>query len=102
MTKTAPSECSCVSELDYDLISSTFAQLRAVISQEASLRKKLDELFGKRTEAAHITVQNAQSHLELVKTQEAQMRQILKQSAAINEVSVSLKGPQTTDRYSRC
>jgi hypothetical protein len=103
MIKTALSECSSVSELDCDPISSTFAQLRAVISQEASLRKKLDELFGKRTEAAHIAVQNAQSNLELVKTQEAQMREILKkESAAAKEVSVSLRAPQIADQRSTC
>jgi hypothetical protein len=88
MTKTASSECSSLSGIDCDPISSTFAKLRTVISQEASLRKELDELLGKRTEAAHIAVQNAQSHLELVKTQEAQMREILKkESATANEVS---------------
>jgi hypothetical protein len=89
MTKTVSSECSSLSDIGYDPITSTFAKLRAVICQEASLRKELDLLFVNRTEDAHIAVQNAQNHLEMVKTQEAHMREILKtESAAENEVGV--------------
>ena len=91
MTKVPSPDCSgSLSGSDYDQLSSTFAKLRAVINQEASLRKDLVEQFRKRKEDAHIAVQNAQRHLELVKTQEAQMLEILeKECAAAHAVSIT-------------
>jgi hypothetical protein len=98
MTKTAPSEFSSVSELDYDPISSTFAQLRAVISQEASLRRKLDSLLREKVKSARAELQKAQNYLELVGAQEAQMRRVLKEeSAAANGASACLGPCQTVD-----
>ena len=102
MTK-APSDCSSPSGNDYDQLSSTFAKLRAVISQEASLRKDLVEQFRKRKEDAHIAVQNAQRHMELVKTQEAEMLEILeKECAAAHAVSLRLESIQIANGSPIC
>jgi hypothetical protein len=92
MTKAPSSDCSSLEGSDYYQLSSTFAKLRAVISQEASLRKDLVEQFKKRKEDAHIAVQNAQRHLELVKKQETEMLEILeKECTAAHTVNLMLE-----------
>ena len=70
-----------------DDIASTFAELREVISREAALRKTLDELFVKKKEDAEEALRKAQMHLKRVKTEELEMRAVLRaESAAASEV----------------
>jgi len=80
---------------NHDDIASTFAELREVISREATLRKVLDGLFVKRNKDAEEALRKAQLHLEWVKLEEMDMRAVLQaESAAASKVRRLLFSPQ--------
>jgi hypothetical protein len=92
MIQTAPSDCSYPESTDYNIrdeIDATVTRLKAVISEEASLRKALRALFVKRREEAIEQVRMANRYLDLVNDEEASFCEDLKQAMAIaNEVRI--------------
>ena len=79
------SDFSCVGSIANDIrndINSTITRLKAIIEEEASLRKTLHALFLKRKEEAIERVRIANLHLDLVNQEEASFIENLKRATA--------------------
>lgn len=83
MRNSSFSDCSYPEHDAVDDISTTFAKLKSILSEEATLRKQLDTLFTKQEEEAREAVRKAQSHLAFVKEEQANMKQIIRQESII-------------------
>ncbi|KIM27122.1 hypothetical protein M408DRAFT_330236 [Serendipita vermifera MAFF 305830] len=97
MKNSSISDC-CYSEYDVvDDITTTFAKLRTILSEEAITRKKLNELFIKQKEEAEAAVRKAQEHLAFVNDEQANMRDIIRQESEVAKEEFNRTTPVQLD-----
>lgn len=103
MRRPTVSDCSYP---EYDVvedITATFAKLRTILSEEATTRKKLNELFMKQKEEAETAVRKAQEHLAFVNDEQANMRDTIKHESeaakeAFNHIALVQPCPNADDQ----
>ncbi|KIM20176.1 hypothetical protein M408DRAFT_173604 [Serendipita vermifera MAFF 305830] len=87
MRTSSPSTCSYTEYDIVDDIATTFSKLQSILREEARIRKQLDALLTKQQEDAEEAVRKAQAHLEFVKDQQANMREVIQQESCKTEAA---------------